>query len=184
MEVYVKNTKEGYGSVSKLIHWSFAIVFGYTFFLAKMMEDMPRGPELFETIGLHKSMGIMVLAFACARIIWVSFNEKPEASQKVNENVKMAGELMVKALYLLMFLIPITGWLMSDAKGYPVSVFGYFDMVSIVGKDKEMADIFEAIHKLTGNAVLVLVGIHAAASLYHHFIVKDNVLKRMLPFSK
>lgn len=83
------------------------------------------------------------------------------------------------ALYLLMLLIPIVGWLMSSAKGYTVNYFGLFELPDLVDKDKALGRLLKEMHELMANGLMILVGLHIAAALKHQFIDKDGLLSRM-----
>ena len=85
-------------------------------------------------------------------------------------------------LYLLMFAVPITGWLMSSAKGFQTVYFGVLPLPDLLVKDKELGDLLHQVHKLLNFSMAALVLAHLGAALKHHFIDRDDVLARMLPF--
>jgi cytochrome b561 len=87
-------------------------------------------------------------------------------------------------LYLLMVLVPLSGWLMSSAKGFQTVYFGVLPLPDLVGKDKELGDLLKEAHEALNLALLVLVGLHVAGALKHHLIDKDATLRRMLPFGR
>jgi cytochrome b561 len=85
------------------------------------------------------------------------------------------------ALYALIVLAPLTGWLMSSAKNYPVSWFGLFTLPDMVAPDRRLFEVFKKIHGILVFSICMLAGLHIAAALKHHFLDKNNVLRRMLP---
>ncbi|RTL41980.1 MAG: cytochrome b, partial [Rhodocyclaceae bacterium] len=87
-------------------------------------------------------------------------------------------------LYLLMFLVPLSGWLMSSAKGFQVVYFGVLPIPDLIGKDKELGELLEEMHEVLSWSLISLVGLHLAGALKHHIIDKDSTLRRMLPFGK
>ena len=79
---------------------------------------------------------------------------------------------------------PISGWLMSSAANYPVTLFGWFQFPALIGENHDLHETLEEVHEVLFYALLVGTVVHVAAALYHHFMLKDGVLRRMLPFSK
>ena len=92
----------------------------------------------------------------------------------------LAAKLMHLALYLLMIVQPILGWLILSAEGDPIPFFGV-QLPSLIGADKELVEVFEEIHETSGTVGYYLIGLHAAAALFHHYFKRDNTLVRMLP---
>jgi len=86
-------------------------------------------------------------------------------------------------LYLLILAQPLTGWAMSSAANYPVTLFGWFQFPALVGASHDLHEILEEVHEATFYALVVVAAIHVAAALYHHFWMKDDTLRRMLPFA-
>jgi cytochrome b561 len=80
-----------------------------------------------------------------------------------------------------MFALPISGWLMSSAAGIPASFFGLFDLPDLISRNESLFRTFIQIHKWLGYALIALIGVHAGAALRHHFLLRDETLKKMLP---
>jgi cytochrome b561 len=131
----------------------------------------------------HKSLGITVLLLALARLAWKLVNRPYPAPLEVvwQRKAAAAGHGL---LYLLILLQPITGWIMASAAGSPVSLFGWVSFPPLVGKDHDLHETFEEVHEIAFYVLLVAAVVHIAAALYHHFVLKDNVLRRMLPFAR
>ena len=145
------------------------------------MGDMENSPTKFTIYGIHKATGIIVLTLAVLAFIWRATNAKPTLPAGIPAWQKQAASVIKYALYACMIAMPLSGWAMSSAAGYPVSIYGLFEIPALVAKDDTMKDFYKEIHELIGNIILVLVGLHVAAVLKHHFINKDGVLRRMLP---
>ena len=136
------------------------------------LASMPKGPEKLQAAGMHKSFGLVVLALILLRLVWRLVNGTPAVQN-------LMAHAMHWVLYVLMFAQPLAGILMSQAAGYPVSFFGLFELPVLLDKDPTLAQFFRGAHGTVWILlVLALVG-HAGAALYHHFIMKDDVLKRM-----
>jgi len=84
-------------------------------------------------------------------------------------------------LYVLMLAMPITGWMLSSAAGFPVSFFGLFILPDIFSPNENLRFLFAETHKWLGYGFIALIGVHAAAAFYHYFIYRDNILRRMFP---
>lgn len=176
----LRNTAENYGSLAKLLHWSILLLIVVQYFLAESADEMPDGPGKLQVLGQHKSLGMLLLLLAVVRIAWKVANKGLPAP--------IGAGLMKKAaaaghglLYLLILLQPLSGWAMSSAAGYPVSLFGAIQFPALVGANPELHEVLEDVHEVLFNALVVVAVLHAAAALYHHFVLKDDVLKRMSP---
>ena len=95
---------------------------------------------------------------------------------------RRAAEATHVLLYLLMLVVPLSGWLMSSAKGFQTVWFGVLPLPDLVGKDKALGDLLQEVHEVLNFTLAGLVLAHLGAALKHHFIDRDDVLARMLPF--
>jgi cytochrome b561 len=133
----------------------------------------------FTLYNLHKSIGLTILALAVVRIVWRLMNPippMPSGSQRWEELASRASHVL---LYVLLFAQPIAGLVFSMASSFPTVIWGV--TLPDVGNSKPVEEAFKAVHVYLSWAILGLVGIHVAAALRHHFVLKDNVLRRMLP---
>lgn len=176
-----RNTSERYGAVSKWLHWvlAFAIIGMLAF--GVYMEDLPFSPEKVQYIGWHKAIGIIILGLVIWRIIWKFTNTNPELPRHMSKKERFASHAAHGLLYVLMLYMPLTGWLMSSAAGFGVSVFGIISMPALVAPDKELAALFNEMHEIGLWAFGGLITLHVLAALFHHFYYKDAILVRMLP---
>jgi cytochrome b561 len=180
------NTKTEYGSVTKTFHWVMAALMIIMLIVGLAMVEIPNAPDMlnfkFTDYGLHKSIGITILALVFARAGWHLYSRRPDPVESLPRIDRLGASAMHYFLYLLMIIMPLTGWLMSSAAGRPVSVFGLFTLPDLVPADKDASHIYRERHELIGYIIMASLAMHAGAALWHHFIKKDNVLKRMLPF--
>jgi cytochrome b561 len=179
-----RNTAEAYGSVAKFLHWSIVLLLIPQYFLAEAAhEAADQSIEQASLYGWHKSLGMLVLMLAVARIVWKMLNRPhpgPLGQVVWQRKTAAAGHGL---LYLLILLQPFTGWLMSSAGGYPVSMFG-ITFPALGGKNDALHERLEDVHETVFYLLLVVAVVHIAAALYHHFVLKDGVLRRMLPFAR
>lgn len=140
---------------------------------------MPLSPLRIVGFSWHKWLGITVLFLVIIRLLWRATHPAPKLDLKMPIWQEKVMALTHVALYLLMFAIPLVGWLMSSAKGYTVNYFGLFDLPDLVGKDKALGHQLKEVHELLANVLVALVGLHVLAALKHQFIDKDGLLGRM-----
>jgi cytochrome b561 len=180
----LRNTASGYGPVAKLLHWTIVVLIIAQFVLATVADDLPNGLEKLKLLATHKSIGMTVLMLALVRIGWRLANPAPAPPATMPRWQVLAARTSHFALYALLLAQPVTGWIMSSARNFPVSYFGWFQWPDLVAPSDELHERFEDIHHLLGETLLVVALVHAAAALYHHFWVKDDVLRSMLPLAR
>src|SRR5689334_2393960 len=122
----LKNTEQSYGSVAKFFHWAIFLLIAGLLTVGYIMTGMENGPDKFQLIGLHKSIGVTVLTLALIRLGWKLANVAPLLPDSLHRYEKLAAHTGHALLYMLMIIMPISGWLMSSAAGFSVSVFGLF----------------------------------------------------------
>jgi cytochrome b561 len=179
----LRNTAEAYGGLSKFLHWTIVLLLLPQYFLAEAAQALPVGAERFQLITWHKSIGMLVLMLALVRLAW-KFGNKGLPGAIGAAWQRKAAAAAHGLLYLLILAQPISGWMVSSSGNYPVTLFGWFEFPAIVGENDGLHEFVEEVHELLFIALLVVAVIHIAAALYHHFVLKDRVLRRMLPFSR
>nr|VFJ54190.1 MAG: cytochrome b561 [Candidatus Kentron sp. DK] len=175
----LKNTETGYGAIAKAFHWLLFLMIGFMIVGGNMIAAMPRGAEKFEAIGAHKSLGLLILALILFRLAWRLVNVRPKDPEGVSAIQNRIAHAAHWLLYGLMLAQPLTGILMSQAAGYPVSFFGLFQLPALLGKNPPLAEFFHGAHGVVWVLLALVVITHAGAALYHHFVLKDDVLRRM-----
>jgi cytochrome b561 len=173
-----RNTQERYGAVAKTLHWLMAIGILGMVLMGLSFDALPGGQRAW--MGLHKSLGITILGLALLRLLWRFANPVPKLPPDMRWWEKAGAHASHYALYGLMIGMPLLGWAMSSAAGYPSLVWGV-EIPPLVERDKALRELTNWLHLLGGWAILVVAAVHASAALYHHFVRKDDVLKRMLP---
>jgi cytochrome b561 len=127
---------------------------------------------------------VTVFFLLLVRVGWRITHRPPALPEQMSKLQRIASNVGHAALYLLMLAIPISGWLMSSAKGYQTVWFGVLPIPDLLGKDKQLGDALAELHGALNGLLMFIVAIHVLAALKHHFIDRDNILRRMLPFSK
>ncbi len=176
----IRNTTDRYGAVAMSLHWLMAALMIGLFVMGLWMHELPRGDFKSEMYGLHKSFGVLVLFLSFARLAWRLANPRPRAVAGPAWQ-HTASDVAHWALYGLMIAIPISGCLMSSTGGHATSFFGLFTMPSPLGKDEALHEVFEGAHSLLAWGMIALVAGHVGAAVWHHRVLKDTVLTRMLP---
>jgi cytochrome b561 len=180
----MRNTYKTFGSIAKGIHWIMVLGFIALYVIGYYMTSLPLGPEMFEKIGIHKSIGFIVLVLAVLRLAWRLINPTPDLPDEMPPMERLGAHLSHIALYAVMIVMPLSGWAMSSAANFPISVFGWFTLPSIMAPSKPAVEFLKEFHEVMAVCILVLLAVHVAAALKHHFINKDDVLTRILPFHK
>lgn len=164
------------------LHWLIALLIFATFPLGVYMHDLPLSPAKLRLYSYHKWIGVTIFMLAIIRLAWRATHRPPPLPATMPKWERYAAEGVHLLLYALLFLIPLSGWLMSSAKGFQTVWFGVLPLPDLVGKSKELGDLLQEVHELLNFSLLGLVLAHVGAALKHHFIQHDTILERMLPF--
>lgn len=166
-----------YTAVSKTLHWLIALLAFTLLAMGKFWEVEPGEPG--SLYARHTSLGLLVLALMVVRLAWRLTHAVPALPATTPGWQRAVARGMHHAFYILLIALPLSGWLMTSAEGEAVNFFGIPVPQLPVAEASE--DALEESHELLGNVLLVLAGIHVLAGLKHHFVDRDNVLRRMLP---
>ena len=183
----IKDTTEKYGIITKTLHWTIAIlVFGQYYSIFWKRYVLPEKSELgiFYIRNLHKPLGVCLLTLGVFFLAWRVLNARPKFPPHSPKWERYAAKTVHGLLYTTIILMPLSGMVMSIAGGYPISMFGYFEIPMFLETNKALSRLCHEIHEITSFIVIGLIVIHISAALKHHFFEKDNVLVRMLPFCK
>jgi cytochrome b561 len=179
-----KNTTSRYGSLSIGIHWLMLLLFIAVYASINLRELYPKGSDLREALKTwHFMLGMLVFVLVWLRLAARLSGPTPGIQPEPPGWQQLSANLLHLALYLLMIVMPLTGWLLLSASGKPIPFFG-LELPALVGENKGLAEQLKEIHETIGTAGYYLIGLHAAAALYHHYVVRDNTLTRMLPERK
>jgi len=173
-----------YGAVAIALHWLMAIVLAALLGSGLYMVSLPDAG--FDTrkivlILYHKDLGIVALVLALLRLAWRVGHALPALVDTLPDWQKVTARLVHLCLYGLMLALPVTGWLMSSAGGFPVTFLGLAGLPDLVRRSDSLFRAFIGIHQWLAYALLALVLLHAAAALRHHFLIRDATLRKMLP---
>lgn len=175
----IKNTKNNFGVVAITLHWLIALIIIVMLALGLYMTDLPISLQKLKLYGWHKEFGVLVLMLVIARVTWRLTNINPTLATLPWWEY-YAARAMHYVLYGFMLAMPITGWAMSSAAGFPVSFFGLFVLPDLVLPNESARIVLAEIHKYLAFALIAAIVGHAAAALKHQFIDKDDILRRML----
>ena len=163
------------------LHWLMALALIGMFALGFYMTGLALSPNKLKLFSWHKWTGVTIFLLACVRLAWRIAHHPPALPEHMGPGEQLLAHAGHGLLYLLMFAIPLSGWLMSSAKGVQTVYFGVLPLPDLLEKDKELGELLQSVH-LSFNLLLATIVIaHAAIALRHHFINKDDVLARMLP---
>lgn len=165
------------------LHWLMTVAILGTFSLGLYMTDLVLSPEKLKLFSWHKWAGVTIFLFAIVRLAWRIGHRPPNLPDHMSHQEQLAARAAHHLLYALMFLVPLTGWLMSSAKGFQTVLFGLLPLPDLLSKDKELGEVLETVHWALNMVLAALVAGHVAAALKHHFVDKDDVMTRMLPTS-
>lgn len=163
------------------LHWLMAILLIGLFAVGIYMHELPLSPWKLQIYSWHKWAGITAFILVLIRLLWRFTHRPPTLPITMPASAKLAAHTGHALLYLLIIAIPVTGWLMSSAKGVQTVYFGMIPIPDLLAKNKELGKLLQAVHAWLNYMLAAIVVIHVGAALKHHWIDKDNVLTRMLP---
>ena len=177
----LRNSSSRYGLVSVLLHWLVALsvfgLFGLGFWMVGLdyySNWYRRAPDL------HKSIGLLLFAVMLLRLLWRVISPAPAALASHDRLTRRASKLGHGLLYIGLFAVMISGYLISTADGRPISVFGLFEVPATLTSIPDQADLAGLVHEYLAWGLVIFAGIHGLAALKHHFIDRDSTLTRML----
>lgn len=184
--ISLKNTRQRYGVVAITLHWLMMILLVGLVVLGLYMVSLPEVG--FDTVKIvlilyHKNFGVLALFLGLLRLAWRLGNVLPRLVAHLPHWQKVAARFVHLCFYAVMFALPMTGWLMSSAADIPVSFFGLFTLPDLISPSDYRFRLFVEVHKWLGYLLIGLFLLHSGAALRHHFIIRDDTLKKMLPRS-
>ena len=174
------NSANHWGLLSRLIHWFTAVAVFFMFGLGLTMINMRLSPMKLEMFIVHKSVGMLLLLVIIFRVIWRLLNPAPRPSSHLsNFQSKMVffGQLF---MYALLFAIPISGWVINSAANFPLRWFGLFEIPALTEPSIVIEDYAKTAHLILICMLGAMIIMHITAALHHHWIKRNDILKRML----
>ena len=170
-----------YTSVAIGLHWLTGLMILISFGVGLYMVDLPLSPFKLRLYSWHKWAGVTIFMLVLLRCLWRLSHAAPPLPNGMPRWQRVATEASHYLLYALMIAIPLSGWLMSSAKGFQTVYFGVIPIPDLLQKNKELGETLALVHQTLNFTMIGIVILHAAAALKHHFIDKDDILRRMLP---
>lgn len=174
----LRDSATKFGALSIINHWLIAALFITLVPMGLYMEGMERGPDKWQLYDLHKSLGVIVLVYGFWRVSWRFIQGFPEHVEGVLAWEKKAAKISHYALLAAIVIMPVSGYIMSEAGGHAIEVFGLFTMPAIPDNESA-AFIASGFHGTVGKLTILVFVIHFSAAMKHHFVNKDSTLKRM-----
>jgi cytochrome b561 len=181
----LRNSQQQYGWVSIVLHWSLAIALIAMYFAGDYMVDLDYYDTWYHRLPqIHKEVGVVIGALMIFRLLWNALQTSPEHVGDDGPKIQFMAKAAHYFLYGLVFMLVISGYLISTAKGQGIDVFGLFELPAFLPDNKDRGELAGDVHEWIGLGFIALVALHALAALLHHFFYKDRTLKRMLTVKK
>lgn len=174
-------TNQRYNRTAIFLHWLMALGIIGTFAAGFYMQGLALLPTKLQLYSWHKWAGISLLLLAIVRLAWRLSHPAPALPDSMGTLSRLAAHAGHWVLYGLMLAIPMSGWLMSSAQGFPVVWFGILPLPDLVAKNAELGELLKEVHVILNYALVITLIGHVGAALHHHFIKKDSVMSRMSP---
>ena len=174
--------KKQYDAVARSFHGVMAVMMIGLLAVGLYMEDLDPSPQKWQLYGIHKALGMIILALVVLRILWRGTHRPPSplGSWSAWEH-RLAG-LVHFLLYFGMILMPVSGYIMSSAGGHDISIFGLVNVPLLIEKNEDLGHTAKEIHELGGNALIAAIVLHFVGAMKHHIIDRDGTLRRMFNF--
>lgn len=170
-----------YSSAAKWLHWIVAILIIANIPGGFLLDKVPEGPIQDRLYDLHRSTGTLILALAIIRLAVRLARGAPEPEPGLTRFERVASTIVHKALYALIFIVPILGWAATSAYGAAINVYGLFVLPPILPQNEDVSKVLFALHKLSAFTLAGLALFHVAGALFHVIVRKDGVMARMMP---
>ena len=178
------NIPDRYSSHHIAIHWLMLLLLAAIYLCAELHNFFPKGSAIRNGLMTwHFMLGLSVLALVALRLISRLTTPVPPITPEPPKWQQYIAKLLHLALYVLMIGMPLLGWLILSAAGKPIPFFG-IELPALAGQNMGLAKTLRSIHEVAGRTGYFLIGVHALAALYHHYFIRDNTLKRMMPQHK
>lgn len=176
-----RNSTDRNGTLSIGLHWLMLLLLAAVYACIELKGIFPKGSDLREALKTwHFMLGLSVFVLVWLRLAVHMIGPSPRVEPDPPKWQNLSAKLMHLALYVFMIGMPLGGWLLLSAAGKPIPFFG-LQLPALIGESKPFADLIKDIHQTGGTVGYFLIGLHAAAALFHHYVQRDNTLQRMLP---
>lgn len=178
------NSRQDYGSLARWLHWLVAIGIFALIYLGLEQSGMERGPEKQAVRDLHGSIALVVLSLMTVRLIWRFMNEVPAHPDGMPAWQRTSATVVHWLIYIAVFVQLISGTVTVATGGRALAFFGLFSIPLPIAEDHDNHEFWEEIHEFSWKIIATLLVVHVLAALYNHFVLKNEVLRRMTIGSK
>ena len=175
----LRNTRTDFGLLAKTLHWTIAVGIWTLIYLGLSQSGMESGPERSEIRAVHASIALVVLVLMLLRLAWRFVSPPPAHPADMPGWQKMSASVVHFSIYALVFAQLLAGALTVGTTGRGLPFFGLFEIPLGMAEDREGHKFWEEIHEFVWIPLAVVLTVHVAAALYNHFVVKNDVLRRM-----
>ncbi len=174
-------TRLRFGAVAQFFHWATAILVVAAFVYGPGGSEQ-RVYSLAKEFDrqIHETLGMVVLALVLVRLVWRAFDAVPD-DPPMPPWMRLSSKVVHAMMYILLLAIPLTAISGAWLEGHPLTLLGNIRIAPLVAESRDVGTAIASIHAWLGDAILWVAGVHAAAALYHHFVLRDGVLRSMLP---
>lgn len=178
-----RNSLRRYGAVSLSLHWGMALL---VFLMLGLGWGREYAPGIWKPLitQMHVAAGVLLLGLLPVRLFWRFYDRPPALVESLIPVQRLAAHAMHYLLYILLFAMPLSGWLMLSAMGRRPSFLGVIELPLVLEKTPSLVPVFKSVHGLMALGFAAFVILHLGAGLLHHFVHRDETLTRMLPFLK
>jgi cytochrome b561 len=168
-----------YTAVARSLHWLMAVLILGLLALGLYMHELPLSPQKLQLYAWHKWAGITVFLLVWLRLAWRLAHPPPPLPDPLSPIVRRLAAAGHATLYLLMIAIPVSGWLMSSAKGFQTVWFGVLPIPDLVARDAALGETLQEAHETLNLLLMLTLSGHLLAALWHQFVRKDGALARI-----
>jgi cytochrome b561 len=176
--------KQSYDPVLKSLHWLMFVLIVIEFTLAWTMPGLRRVTTLPSLVSLHFSFGILIFMLIIFRTYWRATHTVPALPSEMSPALRFVAHAMHYSLYGILLVLPLLGLAYASSHGLTVSFFGMFNLPALFANGSSVGRALGELHGIVATLLVFLIGFHIVAAYYHHLIVKDDILTRMLPEKK
>ena len=172
---------DAYDGIAKLLHWLIVVLLVVQFAIAWTMPHITRTTKPIDLIAWHLSIGVFILLVMLVRLSWRARSAVPPPPADLALPLKLLSRTTHYLLYGILIILPLLGWTNANARGWEVRLFGFIPLPALVPSGSPWGHRMGDVHMNLAIALLVVIGLHVLGALYHQLILRDSLLRRILP---